>query len=289
METDIRIEWRQGFALAYQVTGQVAGRGTDDIVYLPGYESNVERMWQIAGYRAFLEALSSLGRLITHDRRGLGCSDRLAPGVAVTLEQGRDDLVAVLDAAGSRRATVFAVQEAVFPTLLLAATRPERVERLILFGATPSYAWSDELPDAWTEEQWETQIRTWEGVTSLTAFLDEHARAIAPSLEGDGAQLSALRHLLMSTMSLGAAITESRSLSRVDMRPVVPTISAPTLVIRRTDDQMSSAVGGRWLADHVERGEYLEGPGQDSLPWIGDSDPILRAIERFVNRDTAGA
>ena len=285
MDADIRIAWHQGFALAYQVTGT----GTDDIVYLPGYESNVERMWQIPGYRAFLEALSSFGRLITHDRRGLGCSDRLPPGVAVTLEQGRDDLVAVLDAAGSRRAIVFAVQEAVFPALLLAATRPQLVERLVLFGATPSYAWSEDLPDAWSEEEWEAQIRDWEGVTSLTAFLDEHARAIAPSLHGDADALSALRDLLMSTTSLGAAVAESRNLSRIDLRPVVPTIAAPTLVIRRIDDRMASATGARWLADHVERGEYLEVPGKDSLPWIGDSGPILRAVERFMSRDAADA
>jgi pimeloyl-ACP methyl ester carboxylesterase len=278
VKPDIRIAWRQGFALAYQVVGT----GTDDIVYLPGYESNVDRMWDIPAYHGFLERLSSLGRLITHDRRGLGCSDRVPPGAAVTLEEGRDDLVAVMDAAGCRRATVFAAQEAVFPTLLLAATRPERVERLVLFGATPSYAWSEDLPDGWTEEQWEAEIRTWEQATSLTEFLDGHVRAIAPSLEGNDAGLEALRHLLASTVSLGAAIAESRSLSRIDMRAVLPSVTAPTLVIRRADDDAASATSGRYLAERVVEGTYTEIPGRDSLPWVGDPDPILQAIERFI-------
>lgn len=278
MKPDIRIAWQHGFALAYQVVGT----GTNDIVYLPGYESNVDLMWDIPAYRAFLERLSSLGRLIAHDRRGLGCSDRLPPGAAATLEEGRDDLVAVMDAAGCRRATVFAVQEAAFPTLLLAATRPERVERLVLFGASPSYSWSEDLPDGWTEEQWEVEIRAWKQVTSLTEFLDGHARAIAPSLEGNDAALQALRHLLASTVGLGAAIAESRSLSRIDMREVLPSVSAPTLVIRRANDASASPTGGRFLAEHVANGEYVEVPGGDSLPWVGDPEPILRSIERFV-------
>jgi len=171
-------------------------------------------------------------------------------------------------------------------TLSLATSHPERVERLVLFGAAPSYARSEDLPDAWTEEQWATEIRTWEGVTSFSGFLDEHARAIAPSFDDDVEALLALRHLLASTMSMGAAIAESRTLSRIDMREVLPSVAAPTLVIRRTDDQMASATGGRFLAEHTVHGQYVEVPGRDSLPWVGDADPILRAIERFTGRGT---
>lgn len=281
MKPDTRIAWRQGFALAYQVVGE----GADDVLYLPAYESNVDLMWDVPAYRGFLERMSSLGRLITHDRRGLCCSDRLPPGAAVTLEETCGDLLAILDAAGCRRATVFAVQEAVFPVLLLAATHPERVERLVLFGASPSYAWSEDLPDGWTEEQWDAELRGWEQVTSLGEFLDGHARAIAPSLD-DGAALDALRRLLAGTIGMGAAVAESRKLSSVDMRPILASVTAPTLVIRRASDEMASPSSGRFLAEHVAEGEYVEVPGRDSLPWVGDTEPILQAIERFIDHGT---
>ena len=181
MEPTIRVASLDGFALAYQAVGDgAAGR---DLLYLPGFESNVDMMWRIPTYRAFLERLASFARLITHDRRGLGCSDRLPPGVAPTLEGSREGMLAVLDAAGCERATILAVQEAVFPALSLAAEHPERVAGLALFGATPSYSRSEDLPDGWTKERSAEEHRAWAAVTDLSGFLDEHARGIAPSLE----------------------------------------------------------------------------------------------------------
>jgi pimeloyl-ACP methyl ester carboxylesterase len=278
VEPEIRVAWRDGFALAYQVVGG----GDRDIVYLPGYESNVDLMWDIPAYRSFLDGLGSLGRLITHDRRGLGCSDRLPPGTAATLEETRDDLLAVMDAAGSRRATVFAVQEAVFAVLLLAATRPERIDRLVFFGASPSYAWSEDLPDGWTGEQWDEELRSWAAVTSTTAFTEAHARSVAPSLSDDDDALHALGRLLRSTEGMGAAISDARTLSSVDVRDLLPSVEAPTLVIRREDDGSAPASGGRFLAERVAEGRYVEIPGRDSLPWVGDSEPIMREVARFV-------
>ncbi len=285
MEPTIRVAWHEGFALAYQVVGDdAAGR---DLLYLPGFESNVDMMWQIPAYRAFLERLASLARLITHDRRGLGCSDRLPPGVAPTLEGSREGMLAVLDAAGSERATILAVQEAVFPALSLAAEHPERVAGLVLFGATPSYTWSEDLPDGWTMERWAEEHRAWAAVTDLSGFLDEHARGIAPSLDGDATGLDELRRLLMATETLGAAVEESRALSRIDLRPVLPSVRCPVLVIRRADDETASPSGGRFLADHVADGTYVEVPGRDGLPWVGDAEPVLLAVERFLAESTS--
>jgi pimeloyl-ACP methyl ester carboxylesterase len=283
VEPNIRVAWHEGFALAYQVVSD--GIGRRDLLYLPGFESNVDMMWQIPSYRAFLERLASLARLITHDRRGLGCSDRLPPDVAPTLDGSRDGMLAVLDAAGSERATILAVQEAVFPALSLAAEHPERVAGLVLFGATPSYTWSEDLPDGWTMERWAEEHRAWAAVTDLSAFLDEHARGIAPSLDGDATGLDELRRLLMATETLGAAVEESRALSRIDLRPLLPSVRCPVLVIRRADDATASPSGGRFLADHVVDGTYVEIPGRDSLPWVGDPDPILQAIDRFMGAE----
>lgn len=85
---------------------------------------------------------------------------------------------------------------------------------------------------------------------------------------------------------MGAAIAESRNLSSVDVRPVLSSVAAPTLVIRRASDEMASPSSGRFLAEHVAQGEYFEVPGRDSLPWVGDPDPILQAIERFIDHGT---
>lgn len=279
MKPEIRIAWRDGASLAFQVVGD----GPRDLLYLPGIESNVDLMWEVPAYRDFLTRLSSFGRLITHDRRGLGCSDRLPAGLAATLEQGRDDLLAVLDAVGSRRPIIFAVQEAAFPVLSFAATHPERVERLVLFGASPSLSWSEDLPHGWTDERWDEELQRWSEVTSLSHFLDAHARTVAPSLEGDDDARRALRRLLMGTESLGAAIAEARMLSRVDLRSILPSISTQTLVIRRDDDASVPAASSRFLADHLARGEYLEIPGRDAIPWVGDQDPIFEALRAFMD------
>ena len=133
MKPDVRFTWNDGFALAYQVVG----KGRDDLVYLPGYISNVDARWDVPPYARFLERLASFSRLILMDRRGVGCSDRFPPGQAATLEEQVSDVVAVMDTVGARRgATVFAEQETAFIAMLLAATRPLLVSRLVLFCAT---------------------------------------------------------------------------------------------------------------------------------------------------------
>ena len=143
----------------------------------------------------------------------------------------------MLDAAGSRRATIVAVQEAVFVALLRAATHPARVDRLVLFGATPSYAWSEDLPDGWTEQQWDDELGAWASVENLTGFIEEHARSLAPSLDGDAA---------------------------------------------------ASPSSGRYHAEHIVDGEYVEVPGADSLPWLGDRGPVVDAIALAMRTESAG-
>ena len=177
MEPNIRVAWHEGFALALQVVGD----GDVDLLHLPGFESNVDAMWTIPAYRAFLERLASIGRLITHDRIGLGCSDRLPPGVAPTLERSRDALLAVLDVAGSRRVTVLAVQEAVFPALSLAADHPEAGRRSRAVRSDAELRMVRGPARRMTPERWEQEHRAWAAVTDLTGFLEEHARGIAPS------------------------------------------------------------------------------------------------------------
>ena len=281
MKPDVRITWNDGFAIAYQVVGSAPR----DLVYLPGFESNVELMWDIPIYRHFLEELASFSRLITVDRRGAGCSDRLPPGVSPTLEEIADDVLAAMGAANSPHATLFATQEAAFPAMLLAATHPSQVDGLVLFGASPSWARSDELPDEWSAERWETQHRSVERSTNATDFADGYIRSAAPSLFGDEAAKRALAGLFLNTAGIGAATAESKMFSELDLRDTLPSIAAPTLVLRRKDDEVTAASSARFLAEHVQRGEFVEIAGRDSLPWIGDQQPVLEAVQRFMGAE----
>lgn len=280
MKPDVRFTWNDGFALAYQVVGN----GRDDLVYLPGYISNVDLQWDVPPYARFLERLASFSRLILMDRRGVGCSDRFPPGHGATLEEQVSDVVAVMDTVGARRgATVFAEQETAFIAMLLAATRPKLVSRLVLFCATPSWARSEELPDEWSPEDWESQIRWMGGVTSALETEEQHVRGT--SLGRDPSLLRALASLLINSQGLGASLADARMFSQVDLRHVLPSIAAPTLVMRRQDDINSASTSGRYLADHVQNGRFVELPGSDSLAWEGDLDPVFDELLPFLGTE----
>jgi class 3 adenylate cyclase len=275
---DVRITWSDGFAIAYQVVGG----GSEDVVYLPGFASNVDLMWDIPSYARFLERLASVGRLITLDRRGVGCSDRLAPGSAPTVEEIVDDVLAVMEAASCARVTLFAAQEGAFPALLLAASHPYFVRSLILFGASPSWVRSDDLPDEWSEEEWASALRSFERVTSATETVQGYIRTHVPSPAGDERSGRALVSLFMNTQGIGASLEESRRLSRTDLRGILPSITVPTLVLHREGNEVNPASSGRYLAEHIAGAEYIEIPGRDTQPWLGDQGPIFEAIERFL-------
>jgi len=278
MKPDIRTTWNDGFALAYQIVGS----GRHDLVYLPGWVSHLDMMWDIPPYRRFIERLAALSRLIVLDRRGVGCADRLPPGDAPALEEIADDILAVMEAASSMHATLFATQEAVFPALLLAASHPHRVRRLVLFGASPSWKRSEDLPDEWSPERWDSELRAWGRTTSAIEGASGYVRFAAPSLYGDDEATRALGGLLLSSQGLGASISEARMWSMTDLRQILPSIQAPTLVLRREGDELIAESSSRYLAEHLPSGEYVRLPGADVLPWIGDQEPVLETMERFM-------
>lgn len=285
MKPDVRFTWNDGFAIAYQVIGS----GSNDVIYLPGFLSNVELMWDIPPYARFLERLASMSRLIAVDRRGFGCSDRLTPGTTPTLEEIADDVLAVVEAAMCEQVTVLAVQDAAFTALLLAASRPYLIKSLVLFGASPSWVRVEDLPDEWSEGEWESALRSFGRVTSATASVQGYIRAQAPSLAGDQKSERALVSLYINSQGIGAGIAESRMLSRIDLRGILSSIQAPTLVIRREGQEVNPASSSRYLVEHIEGAEYLEVPGRDTQPWLGDQEPVFEALERFmgVERDSA--
>ena len=281
---DTRFAYNGDFGLAYQVLGD----GPTDLLYLPGWVGNVEANWLAPDHGRFLERLASFSRLIVMDRRGTGCSDRLSPGQAITLEEGVDDLKTVARAAHSSHTTLFAVQEGAFYAIVAAALQPERFDRLILFGAAHTWRRSEEAPWEWSDEQWEDMAAVLGG-TAPTEIAQGYIRTALPSYAGDPAAVRRMAMLIALSQGPGGALGEMRKILEVNLRDLLPTIRVPTLVLHRTEDPTESVESGRYLAEHIEGATLVELPGRDALPWVGETDAVLEAIERFLTGSSSGA
>ncbi|TML95273.1 MAG: adenylate/guanylate cyclase domain-containing protein [Actinobacteria bacterium] len=258
--------------IAYQVVGD----GPTDLVYVPGWVSNVELIWEKPKPTRFLERLASFSRLILFDKRGTGMSDRVSNGRLPTLEERMDDVRAVLDAVGSKRAALVGHSEGGSMSLLFAATYPERARALVLIGVfarrirTDDYPWAPSL-----EERLET-IETVERDWGVGLDITEMAPHEDPAL------LEWYSTCLRRSASPGAAAALLRMNSQIDTRHVLPTIQIPTLVIHRTADRDVTVDEGRWIADQIPGARFVELPGDEHLVWAGDQDALLAQIEEFL-------
>jgi pimeloyl-ACP methyl ester carboxylesterase len=179
---DTRYTWSGDFSIAYQVVGE----GPATLVYLPGYMANVDANWRVPPLAEFLEALASFCRLVVMDRRGLGCSDRLPPGQAATLEEMVDDVIAVTEAAMCEwRTFLFGTTDSAFVAMLAAAAHPDRFAGLILFSAAPTYRRSDDVPWMTSDDQWAAAIARQRRTTSAAELGHAYMRIALPSLAGD--------------------------------------------------------------------------------------------------------
>ncbi|HUF59096.1 MAG TPA: alpha/beta hydrolase [Actinomycetota bacterium] len=206
---DTRRTWSGDFSIAYQVVGS----GRADLVYLPQFLSNVEWNWQMARHAAFMTRLTSFSRLIVMDPRGVGCSDRLPPGEAAALEDKVDDVLAVMGAAASFRATLFGGGGSAFIAMLAAAT-PDRFDGLVLFSATPSYVRSDDLPWESSDEEKLQDLDMFRRSTSMREWATTWSRSFAPSLSDT--EIRELGSYGAVTSSVGGGVAALESLNRVD-------------------------------------------------------------------------
>src|SRR3954466_4518055 len=212
--------------IAYQVVGE----GPLDLVYVPGWISNVELMWDEPAHAHVLERFASFARLIVFDKRGTGLSDPVPLDRLPTLEERMDDVRAVLDAVGSERTAVFGFSEGGNMSALFAATYPERTTALVLYAVFAKRIWSPDYPWAPKPDAREREIAELERTWSQTMDLD----ALAPS--EDDAFKRRLATYMRRSASPGAAVALLRMNSQIDVREVLPTIQAPTLVLHRTGD-----------------------------------------------------
>ncbi len=275
MPPETRYADSDGVSIAYQVVGD----GPLDLVYVPGWVSNVEYGWEEPSLARFYHRLAAFSRLLLFDKRGTGLSDRVAE--YPTLEQRMDDVRAVMDAAGSERAAVFGHSEGGSLAVLFAATYPERTRALVTVGIFARWVWSPDYPWAPTPERREHFLRAiregWGGLVDL--------EMLAPSVAHDERFGRWWATYLRLSASPAAALTLARWNTDIDIRHVLPTVRVPTLVLHRTGDSDANVEEGRFIASRIRGARFVELPGGDHLPWVGDADALLDEVEEFLTGD----
>jgi class 3 adenylate cyclase len=209
-------------------------------------------------------------------------SDRFSPEDLPPLEVLVDDLVAVLDAAGSERAAVFGFWDGAQQAMLFSATYPERTSALILFGPEACGSQQPDYPWQWPDEQWETFFAEMANGWGTTEYLRNMLEWSAPSLvENEETARLAMAYWRLSA-GTSAVLAIERLWHQTDVRHVLPSIHVPTLVLHRTGDRTSDVDGGRYIASQIEGARFIELAGDDAPPFAGDSDAALDEIEEFL-------
>jgi len=271
METTTRYADSSGVSIAYQVHGE----GPLDLVFVPGFVSHVELIWDEPTVAAFFRRLASFARLVIFDKRGQGLSDRV--GRPPTLEDSMDDLRAVMDAAGCERPAIFGISEGGPMSALFAASHPERVGSLILYGtyarmvSAPDYP--DGIPGEWLDRWVGIVRREWGGPVGVDLW--------APSLAGDPGFEEWWARLLRYGTSPAGAIALMDLYRQIDVRVALAAIEAPTLVAHCRGDRMIPVALGRYLADHIAGSRFAELPGRDHIAFA-KAEPLLDEVEEFL-------
>jgi class 3 adenylate cyclase len=273
VEPETRYARSGDVSIAYQVVGE----GPFDVVRAPPFVSHVELDWQVPAIAAFLRRLVSFCRLIRFDKRGTGMSDRVSG--APTLETRMDDVRAVMDAVGSERAALFGISEGAPMSILFAATYPERTWALVLEGGFARERWAPDYPWGYREDEYqegEAELQGW-GTPEHSARI---AQALAPSADEGNRQ--ALATLIRHSASPGAAAALDQMNRDIDVRPVLPAIRIPTLVMNRTDESPAIVKGSRYLAQNIAGARHVEIPGADHALFTADPEVVVGEIEGFL-------
>jgi pimeloyl-ACP methyl ester carboxylesterase len=259
----------------------VIGEGPVDILYLFTF-SNLDLIFENPLYARFLESIAGYARLILVDRRGQGVSDRLSPHDIPLLEDNVDDMLAVLEAAGSERAVLMGGSDTGALCAVLAASYPERVSGLVLFAPAARGTKAPDYPWTWTEEEWNDYLDDVRERWGTRAFAEEQLGFFCPSLTGDDGQLEWFERFVRGTASANVELAIEDVYRELDVRSLLPTINVPTLIMHRVDDRIEDVGGSRYMAGAIRRARFVELSGGDHFPWAGDQEPVLREIARFV-------
>jgi pimeloyl-ACP methyl ester carboxylesterase len=271
MEAPVKYAKSDGINIAYRVFGD----GPRDMVLIPGTLSHVELYWEFGAQEYLMKRLTSFARVIVFDKRGQGLSDRVV--AEQTLDERIGDVRAVMDAAGSRSATVYGWSEGGPMSLMFAATYPERTSGLVLYG---TFAAMKAGISGWqSPEQFErdlAQMSDHWGEGSLVG-------ANAPSQVNNQAFVRATGRLERASASPASIVALFRANHEIDVRHILPSIHLPTLILHRKGDALVPVEAGRYLAEHIDGAKYVEIPGDDHF--VSDQetqDIIADEIEEFI-------
>jgi class 3 adenylate cyclase len=253
---------------------QVAGDGPFDLVYVPGFFSHLELDRELPANAHLLDRLAAFARVIRFDKRGTGLSDR---GVGLPdFETRMDDIRAVMDAARSESAALFGYSEAGPMCVLFAATFPERVRALVLYGtyAKRSHP-DDDYPWAPT---WEERV---EIAHELERTWGENVDVSTMAPNADPATVAWMHRRGRASLSPAGARDLILMNSQADVRDALGSVQCPTLVLHRTGDLDSRADEGRYIAGRIPGARFVELSGDDHVPWM-NPDQILDEVEEFL-------
>jgi len=256
---------------------QVAGDGPHDVVLVPGWVSHIEYAWEDPSFRHFLRRLTSFSRLILLDRRGTGLSDRV--NELPTLEQRMDDVRAVMDAAGTERAALFGLSEGGPMCLMFAATYPARTSALVLYGTFARMLRAPDYPIGLPAEMFRLFSERIEESWGTGAISADY---FAPSLAHDEAFRRSWARFERLAVSPGGMQALMRILHETDARHALSIIRVPTLIVHRHGDRVARVEGARYMAERIQGAKYVELPGPDHFPWVGNMDAILDEVEEFL-------
>jgi class 3 adenylate cyclase len=260
------------------VAYEVLGEGEIDLVFVSEWFVHLEGRWDVPSHARFLRRLSSFSRLIDFDKYGIGLSDPAPPGSLPPLEEWMDDVRAVMDAAGSERAAILGAGEGGIMAAMFAATYPDRTSSLILGNSAARLSWAPDYPIGLQAEQQEMII----ALVEETWGTPEFALVSNPSLAHDPSiQPHVARYLRLGASPTTAAAV-IRMLLQLDIRPILPTIRVPTLVMHRRDNSLLTIDNGRYLAEHIEGARFVELPGADFGLELGDVDSVVDEVQEFL-------
>ena len=270
-------ETRYALSGDVHIAYQVVGDGPFDLVFVPGFVTHMELQWRLPGMEGFLRGLGSFSRLIRFDKRGTGMSDPVSG--APSLETRMDDVRAVMDAVGSRRAAFYGLSEGAAMSILFAATYPERTAALVVRSCSPRTLWAPDFPWGRSEEAYQHETDRALQVFSLRAEAREAVRALG--MQNDN-EVEAFIDFIRYGASPGMLERLYRMNKEIDIRQVLPTVRVPALVMHGSDDQVVPVAVGAYTAQRLRSARFIELPGVGHLALSTRGTQIQVEIERFL-------
>ena len=260
---------------------QSFGSGSVDLVYIPGWVSNIDLMWACPELVYFFAELGKITRVILFDKRGTGLSDRITE--LSTLEERMDDIRAVMDAVGCKKAVLFGHSEGGSASALFAATYPNRVISLITFGIFAKRRYAPDYPWAPSDEE---RQKLYDMIENNWGSAEKDLATLAPSMAKNTVFMEWLANYFRSGASPSAALVLTKMNTEVNIINILGSIKVPALILQRTNDIDVKIEEGRFIADRIPKAKFVELDGDDHLFWIGNTSQVLKNIHEFITKES---